>query len=193
MLLGFLNKKKHVLHRACGNEDIPIPTKGISMGLSRRGNSTENNNDESRLESPILRLKLPQTPLNLGSLSPVSDMESPLGQALGEHIKRRQFKKVALKRADVNDIDVETAAIFLKPFWSNISATLVDWGKDADIGIVLEHRQVVTSTGYDRKNVVSVRKIWSWSPVFSSGTRTVNDILVSVDGQSVAKMKLADV
>jgi C-terminal processing protease CtpA/Prc len=52
---------------------------------------------------------------------------------------------------------------------------------------------VVTATGRGRKNVVSVRKIWPWSPAFSSGTITVNDILVSVEGQPVEQMGLADV
>jgi hypothetical protein len=187
LLMLFFFATLHVMFTVW-DQDIPQMINGIASRLTQRENSTEQN--DGNLESPILRIKIPRTPLNRGS---PFGAESPLGRHLGEHLKRREFKHVALSRIDVNDVDAEDAAILLKPFWSNISASWVDWRKDADVGIILEHRVVVTATGRGRKNVVSVRKIWPWSPAFSSGTITVNDILVSVEGQPVEQMGLADV
>jgi hypothetical protein len=45
----------------------------------------------------------------------------------------------------------------------------VYWQRDADIGLVLERRRIITPFGRGRKDVVSIRKIWPWSPAFSSG------------------------
>jgi hypothetical protein len=104
------------------DQDIQQIINGIASRLTQRENSTEAN--DSNLESPMLRIKVPRTPLNRGS---PFDAESPLGRHLGEHLKRREFKHVALSRIDVNDMDAKDAAMLLKPFWSN-SQTLARAG-----------------------------------------------------------------
>ena len=81
----------------------------------------------------------------------------------------------------------------LKPFHSKITGDMVHWQTDADVGLVLERRKIVTAVGSGRKEVVSVRKVWPWSPAFSSGAVVVSDILMSIDGHDVDEMDLSEI
>ena len=143
-------------------------------------------------------------------------IEGPLGSPLAGHLSRRPFRHFASE--DPNDAahekeetlasqsadDVahaaETAAqaaaktaVLLQPFYSAIAGGLVSWQEDADVGLVLERRTVVTAVGSGRKVVTAVRKIWPWSPAFSSGALVFGDIVVSVDGVAVDALELSDV
>lgn len=140
-------------------------------------------------------------------VSPIS--QSPLGSPV--RFGRRAFKRVSI-RNPVDDISeapegqqsvqeaacaasaaAAASAYLLKPFWSNITGSLINWQTDADVGLVLERRTITTAVGRGRKEVVSIRKIWPWSPAFASGAIVMHDILVSIDGSTVDEMELADV
>ena len=146
----------------------------------------------------------------------VGGMESPLGSPLAGQLSRRPFRhftsedpgdapheeqetlvaQSADEIADASEAAAQAAAetaVLLQPFYSAITGGLVSWQGDADVGLVLERRTVVTAVGSGRKVVTAVRKIWPWSPAFSSGSLVVGDILVSIDGVAVDALELSDV
>lgn len=87
----------------------------------------------------------------------------------------------------------QQTSYLLQPFYSHITGSIVNWQTDADVGIVPEKRTIVTATGRGRKEIVSIYKIWPWSPAFSSGSIVVHDVLVSINGIAVEDMELAKV
>jgi hypothetical protein len=98
-------------------------------------------------------------------------------------------------RDEVETREVQEGGLsfMLKPFHSKITGDMVHWQTDADVGLVLERRKIVTAVGSGRKEVVSVRKVWPWSPAFSSGAVVVSDILMSIDGHDVDEMDLSEI
>ena len=149
--------------------------------------------------------------------------ESPLGSPLAGQLSRRPFQPLKPReweapdeetlactppRSPIRPIqsakDVAEAAKaaaeaaaesadLLQPFYSAITGGLVSWHSDADCGLVLERRAVVTAIGKGRKLVTVVRKIWPWSPAFSSGAVAVQDILVSINGEALDAHDVAHV
>jgi len=141
-------------------------------------------------------------------ISPIT--QSPLGSPV--RFGRRAFKRAPVRspegelsplamrdRRRVQEAAVAAtvaateSAYLLEPFWSNITGSFVNWQTDADVGLVLERRTLFTPVGRGRKEVVSIRKIWPWSPAWGSGAVVVHDILVSIDGSTIEEMELADV
>jgi len=130
---------------------------------------------------------------------------------LAGHLGRRQFKRVTIRHApdpweyvslgreQVSSAAheartaAEQSAYLLEPFYSQITGSVENWQTDADVGIVPEHRTIVTATGRGRKQIVSIYKIWPWSPAFASGAIVMHDVLVSIDGVPVEELELADV
>ena len=83
------------------------------------------------------------------------------------NLGRRVFKRVTIHHADAPTAsafanlgreevksaaeEAERAAVetayLLKPFYSRITGSMIDWRTDADVGIVPERRTIVTPTG----------------------------------------------
>ena len=193
-----------------GAADVPRLLKSLSQRLhSQFGKDADESKDTIEAEA-ITHVKLPKGQSPLGSplyeslVDAPSQSQSPLGSPLAGRISRRPFhRKAPRKPATLEEIGhlsvteaaeaAEAMSDLLAPFYSKITGGIVRWQTDADVGLVLERRTIVTATGRGRKEVVSVRKIWPWSPAFASGSLVVHDILVSIDGENVDEMELSDV
>ena len=190
-----------------GAADVPRLLKRLSQRLhSQFGKDADESKDTIEAEA-ITHVKLPKGQSPLGSplyeslVDAPSQSQSPLGSPLAGRISRRPFhRKAPRKPATLEEIGhlsvteaaeaAEAMSDLLAPFYSKITGGIVRWQTDADVGLVLERRTIVTATGRGRKEVVSVRKIWPWSPAFASGSLVVHDILVSIDGENVDEMEL---